>query len=73
MELPTKTQEEIKECCRKQKELVDAKYPGWHFAPSDGQCYDCRKNIYQNYGERSGWTGESYVTGCPHCHYSFCE
>jgi len=71
----TKTAEEIKECVRKQKELCDndPNLKNWHFAPFDGKCYDCGRNIYQNYGDRKGWTGESYITGCPHCHYSFCE
>lgn len=71
--LKTKTPEQIQECARKQKELVDRDHPGWHFAPHDGKCYSCGKNIYQNYGERSGHTGTSYVTGCPHCSKSYCD
>ena len=58
-----------------------------HFAPSDGYCYHCGRNIYDLYisttisrecgiGE-SGITveqaGKRLITGCPHCHYSFVE
>jgi hypothetical protein len=70
-----KTDEEIKGCIRKQKELCDnsPNYKGWHFAPYDGVCYDCRKNIYQDYGERKGWSGDAHVTGCPHCNRSYCD
>lgn len=73
--LKTKSVDEIRECIRAQKELCDSdpKLKNWHFAPSDGLCYDCRKNIYQNYGDMSGHDGRSYITGCPHCNYSFCE
>lgn len=54
-------------------------YP--HFAPYDGVCFNCHKNIYVeiNYGDgyKSGIDTEkatkSLVTGCPHCHYSYCE
>lgn len=72
-ELPTKTQDEINECILKQKALCDSNKDYWHFAPHDGYCYSCKKNIYQNYGDRAGYTGESYITGCRHCHTSYCD
>ena len=44
------------------------------FAPSNGICYRCGQNIAE--GE-NGITlddlGDYIITGCPHCHYSFCE
>lgn len=52
-----------------------------HFAPEDGFCYSCGKQIYVDYNE-NGFTshGESIeyasnelITGCPHCHRSYCD
>ena len=51
------------------------------FAPHDGICYHCGRNIYlPSNGRRGavlGITGEDagkkLVTGCPHCNYSFVE
>lgn len=70
-----KTQEEINECIKRQKDLCDnnPNYKGWHFAPHDGECWHCHKNIYQDYGDRKGYTGGAYVTGCPHCQHSYCD
>lgn len=72
-----KTPHEIQECCRKQKELVNKQTSPMHFAPFDGECFSCKKNIYQNYDMgtyvRYGQTGESLVTGCPHCNRSYCD
>lgn len=66
-----KTEQEIKEAIARQHKLcVTENLP--NFAPNDGLCFDCRKNIYQDY-TRSGWLGYTHITGCPHCNYSFCE
>lgn len=52
------------------------------FAPGySGYCYRCGKNIYQPEtwpgGHTTGITvegaGKTLITGCPHCHYSFCD
>lgn len=56
-----------------------------HFAPHSGNCWSCRKNIYEP-REYSGWNGGTYtsgitvekagselVTGCPHCNRSYCD
>ncbi len=51
------------------------------FAPYDGLCPMCGRNIYLptngDYGDVRGITvekaGSTLVTGCPHCHYSFVE
>lgn len=43
-------------------------YP--HFAPRDGVCWDCHKNIYEHHHENGG---QRHVTGCPWCHWSYCE
>ena len=55
------------------------------FAPSNGYCYRCHKQIYAEQ-EHIDWkgrkyttgistekAGKSHITGCPHCNYSFCE
>ena len=47
-----------------------------HFAPYSGICYKCRKNIYEQgkgFGISVERASSQLVTGCPHCHYSFCE
>lgn len=66
-----KTTEQLTEAREAQKKLCAEKALP-HFAPSDGQCYECCLNIYQDY-TRPGWSGIEHVTGCPHCNYSFCE
>ena len=56
-----------------------------HFAPYDGRCWSCEKNIYEarekKYGEGKPFTtgisvekaGSQLVTGCPHCNRSYCD
>jgi hypothetical protein len=38
-----------------------------HFAPSNGVCWSCRRQIYEVLD------GTFYVTGCPFCHRSYCD
>lgn len=73
-----KSQEELDQCRENQSELCEKKgYP--EFAPAGGTCYQCGKDVYQNYliGTQSkisnGYDGTTLVTGCPHCHKSFCD
>ena len=45
------------------------------FAPSgDCRCYSCGKDIYSG---PNGYTvaiaASCHITGCPHCHHSFCD
>lgn len=51
-----------------------------HFAPLDGKCYRCNKNIYEPIDRGTYKTGHSVekatthlITGCPHCNYSFVD
>jgi hypothetical protein len=53
-----------------------------HFVPDDGVCYLCHQNIYTEGRHRSGLpskgisveaAGNHLITGCPHCHFSFCD
>lgn len=63
-----------------QKEYQKVKgYPD--LAPRDGVCFKCHSNIYaprkRPDGSVSGVSLEKastqLVTGCPHCHFSYCE
>ena len=62
-----------------QREFCKEKgYP--HFAPSNGICYNCRKDIYTQIDHGTFKSGLSYerasselITGCPHCHRSYCD
>ena len=60
-----------------------------HFAPGNGICWQCRRNIYEKVvwkmtnlagkeievetGITVEKAGKSLVTGCPHCHRSYCD
>lgn len=51
-----------------------------HFAPYDGRCFRCNKNIYEEVDHGNYKTGISVeragselITGCPHCHWSYCD
>ena len=53
-------------------------YP--HFAPSGGLCWKCGNNIYTEINHGTYKTGISVekasselITGCPHCHRSYCD
>lgn len=43
-----------------------------HFAPEDGFCWSCGKQIYAN-GRSVKYASENLITGCPHCHRSYCD
>lgn len=42
-----------------------------HFAPSDGVCWNCRKQIYSSISLEKADT--ELVTGCPYCFRSYCD
>lgn len=58
------------------KWCADHKWP--NFAPTQF-CYDCRKDIYKQIDHGTYKTGISVelangsITGCPHCHHSYCD
>ena len=79
-ELIVKTPEELAACKKAQKDYCkENKEP--HFAPENGICWKCNRNIYQNYDRGNvitdGVTLESaskhLITDCPHCHRSYCD
>ena len=73
--LHKKSSQEIIGCIEAQRGYCE-KMGAPHFAPPDGECWRCGKNIYQSY-ERAGYTNETastkLITGCPHCNISYCE
>lgn len=51
-----------------------------HFAPFSGLCYHCGNDIYSEIDRGTYKTGISVeratnelITGCPHCHHSYCD
>jgi hypothetical protein len=53
-----------------QKRFCDTKgYP--HFAPSDGVCYWCDRQIYDKISVEIAQG--NLITGCPWCHKSYCD
>lgn len=71
-----------------QAKLCEEKdYP--HFAPKNGRCWNCGKNIYEPqkiiraqvterereyiYGVTVEKAGSELITGCPHCNRSYCD
>lgn len=73
----------VKKAAEAQTKLQQEKgYP--EFAPTNGICWSCKQNIYmpiiKTIGEDSFVTGntvkdatEKLITGCPHCHKSYCD
>ena len=43
------------------------------FAPIDGVCWSCGKNIYCVNGISVEHASNNLITGCPFCHRSFCD
>ena len=44
------------------------------FAPSNGICWRCRKNIYEGeYGISVEKAGSMLITGCPYCHRTYVD
>lgn len=61
-----KSKEEIEAAIKAQQEYCTKnKLP--QFAPPSGICWSCRRQIYEVE------SGNSLVTGCPHCHWSYCD
>lgn len=62
----------IEKAVKAQKELREKHdYPC--FAPSNGNCYNCRKNVYSEGGISVEKASRELTTGCPHCNKSFVD
>lgn len=60
------TEEEIKRRIAAHNRLCEEKrFP--LFAPSNGVCWSCRRQIFEIED------GTSLITGCPMCHRSYCD
>ena len=75
------------ESIKAQRKLcIEKEYP--HFAPNNGRCWSCNRQIYEEIKhdriiggvEKPYMTGISVekasselITGCPHCNRSYCD
>ena len=41
-----------------------------HFAPHDGKCFCCKRQIYDKLNLEDC---KEHITDCPYCHTSFCD
>jgi len=69
--MKTETFDSKKACDAQAKLCKEKDYP--HFAPSDGRCYSCNRQIYSEGGWSVEKASKSLITGCPFCCYSYCE
>ena len=59
------------------QEKIEAQAAYWHkrqaphFAPSNGICWRCGKQIYDLITVEEAAT--TLITGCPQCHRSYCD
>jgi hypothetical protein len=63
----------IQQCIKAQSDYcVKEQLP--HFAPPNGICWNCKRQIYD---KESGFKLEraqsELITGCSHCHRSYCS
>lgn len=68
--------ENVRSAIAAQKQYCkDNKAP--HFAPEDGFCWSCGHQIYADAGSSTGrsieYASTELITGCPHCHRSYCD
>lgn len=60
----------IRENIKAQKEFCH-NGGGPHFAPEDGFCWSCGKQIHTRITLNEA--ANDLITGCPHCHRSYCD
>jgi len=65
---PSQTQVSNEQKARLQAVFTEAKNVPM-FAPVDGVCYKCKKNVYENM--ELGYVMNNLVASCPHCNHSF--
>lgn len=41
------------------------------FAPNDGKCYNCHRDIYKKITNKEA--ENTLITGCPYCKFSFVD
>lgn len=63
---------EVRACIEAQAQYCrEHKVP--RFAPEDGFCSSCGKQIYTNKGRNLEYASTEHITGCPHCSRSYCD
>ena len=53
--------------------MADSFSKGIGFAPTNGICYRCRKQIYSEGGISVERASTELTTGCPFCYHSFVD
>lgn len=78
--MSNETDRKLKSAAAQRRYCNETKSP--LFAPTDGICFSCNKNIYE---DQENWRGlktngiteqaasEKLVTSCPHCNSSFID
>ena len=57
------------------------KYSEWcrsknlpNFVPPSGKCFSCHQPVFEETEHTAGYPEEGeFITGCPHCHRTFCD
>ena len=44
-----------------------------NFVPPSGKCFGCRNEVFGDTKHTKGAEPDEFVTGCPHCHRTFCD
>lgn len=60
---------EINQCIERQRQICEPIGEQPNFAPRDGVCWGCGKQIY----DHPNRDGATLVTGCPWCHKTYCD
>lgn len=63
--------ENVKRRIKLQEEYCKRTMKTPQYAPSDGICWRCGRQIYEEYGDE--YASNNLVTGCPYCHMSYVE
>lgn len=70
---PSEEYDKVLEAIRQQKEYCK-RHSLPHFAPLDGICYKCHRQIYSGPAAISAeQAATSLVTGCPYCRRSYVD
>lgn len=57
-----------------QSEMAKPEHERVGFAPKDGVCWYCKRNICEGeHGITLEKLGDYIITGCPHCNRSYCN
>lgn len=60
----------VKDKMKAQREYCE-KHDLPRFAPYDGRCFSCGRNVYEYYDMEK--CASDLIVRCPYCNYSFCD